>query len=94
MWRLYILLCDDKTYYVGITTNLENRLFQHQNKLSFYTKRFKQMKLVYKEECLSQSDAEKREKQIKKWSRAKKKALIIDNKDRLVSLSNHHGAIS
>jgi len=71
MRTVYILLCDDKTYYVGITTDLSNRLFQHRNGDSFYTKRFKQLDLVYREELANQIEAEKRERQIKKWSRAK-----------------------
>jgi len=66
MWILYILYCDNKCYYIGITTDLSNRLYQHQNKISFYTKRFKKIKLVYTEKYRFKVDAEKRERQIKK----------------------------
>ncbi|MFH0912176.1 MAG: GIY-YIG nuclease family protein [Patescibacteria group bacterium] len=48
-WFVYILLCDQKTFYVGSTDNLERRLYQHQAKQSFYTKKFSDIKLVYQE---------------------------------------------
>jgi len=86
---LYILLCDKTYYYVGITSDLENRVFQHSNKLSFYTKRFNNIEVVYTEKYLNLKDAEKREMQIKKWSKAKKKSLIEENISELVSLSKH-----
>ncbi|MBI3671708.1 GIY-YIG nuclease family protein [Candidatus Azambacteria bacterium] len=38
MWYLYILLCNQKTFYVGITDNLARRLKQHKNKESFFYK--------------------------------------------------------
>ncbi|MBI3671707.1 hypothetical protein HY249_02850 [Candidatus Azambacteria bacterium] len=45
------------------------------------------MELIYKEEYTKRIDAEKREKQIKKWSVAKKKALIAEDKESLIKLS-------
>ncbi len=75
-WFLYILLCDKKTFYVGITNNLKKRLAQHRRKESQYTKQFSQIELLYREEYSSQWQAEKRERQIKRWSVAKKKALV------------------
>jgi predicted GIY-YIG superfamily endonuclease len=46
---IYILLCNQKTYYVGITDNLERRLNEHKNKKSFYTKQFSDINMVYSE---------------------------------------------
>lgn len=76
MWYLYILDCDKKYFYVGITTDLNNRLQQHQNGQSKFTKRFKEITLVYAEEFGNKEDAAVREKEIKGWSRKKKLELI------------------
>lgn len=85
---VYILLCDQKTYYIGITDNLERRLKEHRDKKSFYTKQFSDIKLVYTEKVKNKVVAEKREKQIKGWSRAKKMALIKGSIKELIRLSN------
>ena len=87
MWYLYILFCNQKTFYIGITDNIEKRLKQHKNKESFYTKKFFDIELVYTEEYIKRSNAENREKQLKKWSIAKKKALIIGDRELLKKLS-------
>ena len=84
---IYILLCNQKTYYVGITDNLERRLREHKSKKSFYTKQFSDIKLVYSEKVKNKATAEKRERQIKGWSSAKKKALIEGNFEKLITLS-------
>ena len=79
-WYLYILECQDEALYVGITENLKRRFKEHQEgKGGHYTKYCKPQKIIYFEECASKTLAEKREKQIKRWSRVKKLALI--NKD-------------
>lgn len=75
-WYLYMLLCDQKIYYVGISDNLTNRFIQHINKQSFYTKQFSDLKFVYAEKYRNKSEAAKREQQIKGWSKAKKQLLI------------------
>ena len=75
-WYVYMLLCDQKTFYVGITTDLINRIKQHKNKKSFFTKKFSDVKLVYCERYRNKHQAAVREKQIKGWSRAKKQMLI------------------
>ena len=84
---VYILLCDQKTFYVGLTNNLERRIIQHKRKESFFTKKFSDIQLVYSEKYQKGSFAEARENQLKKWSVAKKKALIADDKKLLVELS-------
>ena len=82
MWYVYILLCDKKTFYVGITSNLQNRLAEHKNKKSFFTKRFSDIKPVYYEKHKNKFEAVKREKQFKGWSHIKKQMLV----DRKLSL--------
>ncbi len=85
-WYCYLLLCDQKTFYVGITDHLKNRLNSHKNKESFFTKKFSDLKLVYSEKYILKTDAAKREKQWKGWSRTKKQ-MLIDGKLGMNSLS-------
>lgn len=76
MWYVYLLFCDQKTFYVGMTDDLQNRLLKHRDKKSFFTKKFSDLQLVYCENYPTKYEAAKREKQIKGWSRAKKQLLI------------------
>lgn len=75
-WFVYLLFCNQKTFYVGQTTDITNRLFQHKNHQSFYTKQFSDIRLVYCENYTTEKDATKREKQLKGWSKAKKQMLL------------------
>lgn len=75
-WFVYLLLCDKKTFYVGITNNIENRLTQHNNKKSKHTKKFLNIQLVYCEEYKTKNESILREKQLKGWSHAKKQMLV------------------
>ncbi len=87
MWYIYILLCDQKIYYVGSTNDLKKRISQHKEGKSKYTKKFSDIELVYTEQLSSEKSARLREIQIKKWSIAKKKALIARNINKLIKLS-------
>jgi len=71
-----MLLCDQKTFYVGITNNPKERLTEHIKGKSFFTKKFSNIQLVYCEQYIGKQKAAMREKQIKGWSRAKKQMLI------------------
>ena len=63
--------------YIGVTNDLERRMYEHRSGLyEGYTKRHGLKKLVYYEEYSSTEDAIQREKQLKGWRRAKKNALI------------------
>jgi len=63
--------------YVGITSNLKARIYQHREKLvPGFTSRYNVRKLVYYEFGTDPSGAIAREKQIKGGSRQKKLALI------------------
>lgn len=74
---MYILECSDGSYYTGSTTNLELRLAQHQaGKGANHTKKRLPVKLVYFEEYERIDKAFYREKQVQRWSRKKKEALI------------------
>lgn len=82
MFYTYIIQCADKTYYCGYTTNLKDRVNDHNEstKGAKYTKSRRPTKLVYSEEFDSKSGAMKREAEIKKLSRLQKKSLILLNK--------------
>lgn len=72
---MYILLCDDGSYYTGSTTNLVLRLAQHfTGEGANPTKKHPPVKLVYFEEFERIDEAFYREKQIQGWSRKKKEA--------------------
>ncbi|HLD07498.1 MAG TPA: GIY-YIG nuclease family protein [Candidatus Peribacterales bacterium] len=76
-YHLYILECEDGTYYTGTTSNLDLRLKQHfEGAGAEYTKEKKPKKLVYSKEFRDIFEARDRERQIKDWSQAKKKKLI------------------
>ncbi|MGH9787408.1 MAG: GIY-YIG nuclease family protein [Candidatus Acidiferrales bacterium] len=78
-WHCYLLLCVDRTYYCGLTSNLNHRLRHHASgKGSSYTKGAKPIALVWYERHVGRSSAAARERQLKKWSRAKKEALTSD----------------
>ena len=87
MYYLYILECDRAFFYVCITKDLDARIAQHKSRYSPHTRRYSVVELVYNEVLATRNDAERREKQIKGWSRAKKKALIDGNIDLLRRLS-------
>ncbi len=66
----YILLCIDvgrgsRQFYVGSTSNLDERLQAHRDKNVQTTKKFDTVHLVYYEVCLNKTDARKRELQLK-----------------------------
>jgi putative endonuclease len=75
---LYILRCADGSYYIGTTrTSLEMRIAQH-NAGSFggYTLTRRPVTLVYSQWFDRITDAIENERKLKRWSRAKKEALI------------------
>ena len=78
MYYVYILSnWDDSVLYIGVTSNLERRLYEHRNGLAEgFTKKYNVHKLVYFEHTNDVYSAISREKQLKKWSRSKKNILI------------------
>lgn len=77
-WIVYILECNDKTLYTGITTDLERRVEEHNNsdKGAKYTAARRPVKVVYSEQLASRSSAAQREMQIKSLTREQKQNLI------------------
>ena len=78
MYFVYILAnWDDSVLYIGVTGNLPRRLYEHRNGLvEGFTKKYHVHKLVYFEEYSEVNDAIAREKQLKRWTRAKKNWLV------------------
>lgn len=78
MFFVYILQCNDRTLYTGITNDIEKRLKVHSSgKGAKYVRRRLPIKLLYKEEHETKSDALKRELQIKRMNRKEKIELIF-----------------
>jgi putative endonuclease len=74
---VYILASKSRRLYVGITSDLTRRFWQHRIKtLEGFTKRYRIDRLVYYEVTSDAMAAIEREKQLKRWSREKKTCLI------------------
>jgi putative endonuclease len=78
MWYVYILECKDKTFYTGITTDLERRIKEHNTSLlgAKYTKSRRPVKLIYSKRKRNKSYAQKEEARIKKLKRDEKKNFL------------------
>ena len=75
---VYIIQCSDGTFYIGITTDLDRRIKQHNGKITGgakYTRIKRPVILRYYETSLDRSKALKREYVLKKMTRSDKKAL-------------------
>ena len=80
MWHVYILKCSDGSLYTGTTTDISRRVIEHNKKKGgSYTRSRLPVTLLRKENCLTRSQALKREIEIKGLSRDKKLALINSN---------------
>ncbi|MBH2009260.1 GIY-YIG nuclease family protein [Polaromonas sp.] len=75
---IYILASQrNGTLYIGVTSDLVKRIWQHQSKaVEGFTQKYKVHQLVYFEQHMDMVAAITREKQLKKWNRAWKLALI------------------
>ena len=76
---VYMLQCADASYYVGSTTDLARRIWQHTEGLgAAYTQKTgrRPVEVVWSHECAHIGEAFRLEKQVQGWSRAKREALI------------------
>jgi len=72
-WYVYILECQDGSYYTGVTTDMDKRMKAHANGKGskyVYNKGFR--KLLFAKSCKNKSDAHKCEYEIKQLPREKK----------------------
>jgi predicted GIY-YIG superfamily endonuclease len=77
-WSLYILKCNDGSFYTGITNDIERRLKMHQEgKASRYTRTRGPVEMLYSEKCGDRSSALIRECEVKEWPKKKKEALVL-----------------
>jgi putative endonuclease len=68
---------NNKVMYVGVTNDLERRIYEHKQKLvAGFTEKYNVKKLVYFEVTEDVNAAITREKEIKKWRREKKNNLV------------------
>ncbi len=76
-YYIYIMANRSKTLYIGVTNNLERRVYEHKHQLVIgFTSKYQIDRLVYFEETPDVYAAIAREKHLKGWLRAKKVALI------------------
>ena len=76
-YYVYIMTNNSKTLYIGITRDLSRRVYEHKQKLiEGFNKKYNINKLVYYEITTDVNVAIEREKQLKRWRREKKVALI------------------
>ncbi|MBE9490261.1 MAG: GIY-YIG nuclease family protein [Bacteroidetes bacterium] len=89
IYYIYILKCSDKKYYTGFTSNIYKRIQDHKTgtHLNSYTFSRRPLDLVFYAEFTNVNIAIETEKQIKKWSKAKKEALINGEFEKLINLA-------
>lgn len=90
-YYVYILKCSDNSFYTRVTNDIERRFIEHNTSpdKKAYTYQRRPVILVWQESYNDIHQAIVKEKQVKGWNRKKKQALIDDNFDLLVELSNH-----
>ncbi len=80
MKNYYVYILASKrngTLYIGVTNNLERRVYEHKtNTIRGFTSKYNVHQLVYYEQTTDINSALQREKQLKKWNRKWKLALI------------------
>jgi putative endonuclease len=88
-YYVYMLLCADDSYYIGVTNDLEFRLGQHEYGFDpgCYTFTRRPLKVVHASDFHNVDEAIAWEKQLKGWSRAKKAALVAADWNRIHELA-------
>lgn len=86
---VYILECNDGSYYTGMTSDFETRIHQHQLGVFAHSYTFtrRPVKLVYSAEFTDVFEAIAWERRIKRWSKSKRTALINSDWNSLKKLS-------
>jgi predicted GIY-YIG superfamily endonuclease len=90
MHYVYILRCADDSFYVGSAQDLNSRVKSHNDgRGAAYTFKHRPVHLVYSEVFDSEIVTVTRERQLKRWSHEKKRALVEANVERLKHVSKH-----
>lgn len=89
LYYVYIVRCIDDALYIGFTNDIERRIVEHNlgRTKSSYTHKRRPVTLVFLQDFNDVEQAISFEKQIKKWTRVKKEALIKNDFDRIQILS-------
>ena len=83
-FHVYIQKCRDGSYYTGHTDDMDKRLWEHEQGLAAdWTRRRRPLELVWCDWTGSRDEALAFERQVKRWSRAKKEALIAGHWERV-----------
>jgi putative endonuclease len=91
-YYVYIIASRSLTLYIGFTSNIEKRVWQHKNgTFEGFSKQYNCNRLLYLERYQTALVGIAREKQLKRWSRTKKLALIRDSNPTLIDLSENWG---
>jgi len=89
---VYILQCNDKSYYTGSARVLKQRVWQHKTGIGAnYTRKRLPVRLVFAQHFDRIDDAYRMEKQIQGWGHDKKRALIQGRFEDLPGLSKGRG---
>lgn len=89
---VYIISSRTRTIYIGVTNDIERRLYEHKHKsIEGFSARYNIDTLVYYESFADVNAAIAREKEIKKWRRQKKNALIESMNPEWKDLSEEWG---
>jgi len=76
-YYVYVLLCEDGSYYTGCAKDIDSRLKQHMTGVGArYTKLHRPKRIVYSEEFDTIREAMKREREIKRLSHDEKEKLL------------------
>jgi predicted GIY-YIG superfamily endonuclease len=88
MYFVYILLCSNGSLYIGHTRDVTARIRAHEEgRGAAHTFKYRPLRLVFSEPHPTKPEAVRRERQLKRWSHAKKEALIRGDVVRLRALS-------
>ena len=88
-YYVYIIINKkDGVLYIGVSNDLERKMFEHKNKLvKGFSSKYNLNKLIYFESYQFVKDAIKREKNLKKWKRDWKINLIVEDNADWIDLS-------
>lgn len=92
LYYVYIVQCNDTTFYIGITNNLNRRIYEHNigAKEDSHTFKRRPVTLKWFETFTNPDEAIRIEKKLKGWSRRKKLALIEQDWEKLVEYSKNY----
>ncbi len=90
-WCVYMIRCSDGSLYTGVTTDIERRFKEHQAKKigAKYTRAKIALNVAYIEPYASRSEAQVREHQIKKLTKAEKESLAKSHQKKPISNGRH-----